>query len=124
MGISDQTVSAANTAHTPSATPFPHDPIAVQPGEIVGRYQVRRLIGEGGMGQVFLARDVVLGRSVALKIVGPTTGAGLSTARFLHEARAIARASSRNRSVDSPAPGRGPTILSATERPSTTSRAR
>jgi formylglycine-generating enzyme required for sulfatase activity len=91
MGISDQTVSAANTAHTPSATPFPHDPIAVQLGEIVGRYQVRRLIGEGGMGQVFLARDVVLGRSVALKIVGPTTGAGLSTARFLHEARAIAR---------------------------------
>ncbi|TMQ17333.1 MAG: serine/threonine protein kinase [Deltaproteobacteria bacterium] len=69
----------------------PDDEIEVTFGETVGRYQVRRLLGQGGMGQVYLARDVVLGRSVALKIVGPERGGGLSTERFLHEARAIAR---------------------------------
>ena len=56
-------------------------------GQKLGRYQVRRLLGQGGMGQVYLARDVVLGRSVALKIVGGTH----DTDRFLDEARAIAR---------------------------------
>ncbi|HEX4454791.1 MAG TPA: protein kinase, partial [Kofleriaceae bacterium] len=56
-------------------------------GETLGRYQVRRLLGQGGMGQVYLARDVVLGRSVALKIVGGMH----DTDRFLDEARAIAR---------------------------------
>ncbi|HET9626801.1 MAG TPA: serine/threonine-protein kinase, partial [Kofleriaceae bacterium] len=85
--MTDHTDSAAVTG--PPA--HGHDPIVVTLGETVGRYQVRRMLGEGGMGQVYLARDVVLGRSVALKIVGPTTGAGLHTERFLHEARAIAR---------------------------------
>jgi eukaryotic-like serine/threonine-protein kinase len=74
-----------------SGPPGARDRIEVTLGETVGRYQVRRLLGEGGMGQVYLARDVVLGRSVALKIVGPGRGGGFRTERFLHEARAIAR---------------------------------
>ena len=83
----EPTVSLALT----SSEPTPGEVVEVTLGETVGRYQVRRPLGRGGMGQVYLARDVVLGRSVALKIVGLTRDAGFSTERFLHEARAIAR---------------------------------
>src|SRR5690348_2663616 len=75
---------------TEEETAPPGEQIQVTLGETVGRYQVRRLLGKGGMGEVYLARDVVLGRSVALKVVGARRR-GFSTERFLHEARAIAR---------------------------------
>jgi serine/threonine protein kinase/formylglycine-generating enzyme required for sulfatase activity len=87
----DSTRSLEPTAEPQAEPARSTDRIEVTLGETVGRYQVRRLLGKGGMGQVYLARDVVLGRSVALKIVGPGKGGGFSTERFLHEARAIAR---------------------------------
>jgi eukaryotic-like serine/threonine-protein kinase len=59
-------------------------------GETVGRHQIRRLLGEGGMGRVYLARDMTLGRSVALKVLRRDVLGEAASTRFIEEARVIA----------------------------------
>ena len=55
-------------------------------------YEVERVLGTGGMGAVFLARDVRLDRQVAVKVVAPELAASDALRqRFLREARTIAR---------------------------------
>jgi serine/threonine protein kinase len=57
----------------------------------IGRYQVRRLLGRGGMGEVYLCSDPALGRKVAIKILPANLGSDEKMrARFLNEARAVA----------------------------------
>ena len=61
---------------------------------VIGRYSLDREIGRGGMGIVFLARDVVLERAVAIKLLPLAHGASPNAReRFLREARAAARLS-------------------------------
>ena len=43
----------------------------LEPGDVVGRYQIRREIGRGGFGAVYEAFDPQLGRTVALKALRP-----------------------------------------------------
>lgn len=38
---------------------------------LAGRYDVERVLGEGGMATVYLARDVRHGRMVAIKVIHP-----------------------------------------------------
>ncbi len=53
-------------------------------------YEVERELASGGMGTVFLARDVTLDRLVAVKIIRPELATATATERFLKEARTLA----------------------------------
>jgi len=55
---------------------------------IAGRYQLGRLLGEGGMGAVWAATELVTGRSYALKFLNREDPTPRRRRRFLREARA------------------------------------
>jgi serine/threonine-protein kinase len=62
-----------------------------------GGYRVTHLVGVGGMGRVYCAEQVTLGRTVAVKVVHPhLVDDELTAARFLNEARAASRLSHPN----------------------------
>src|SRR5256714_4378847 len=63
--------------------------MSLAPGTKLGRYEIRAKIGEGGMGEVYLAQDMKLDRKVALKIL-PAEIAGDRNRmnRFVQEAKA------------------------------------
>ena len=59
-------------------------------GSLLGeRYKLLRLIGQGGMGAVYLAEHVVIGKQIAVKVLGPEYSRNPGDVqRFLQEARA------------------------------------
>lgn len=59
----------------------------------LGPYAVQAELGRGGMGIVLRARDPVLQRTVAVKILRPELDNDETRARFVHEAQAVARVS-------------------------------
>jgi hypothetical protein len=73
--------------------------MALQPGMRLGPYEVLGMLGAGGMGEVYRARDTRLERTIAIKILS-VAGSGLTDAsrieRFRREARAVARISHPN----------------------------
>jgi len=77
----------------------------LNPGDLVGPYEIRGFIGQGGMGQVYKAFDPRLERTVALKVIVVPERAsdgdsarvsGEFSARLLREARAVASLSHPN----------------------------
>lgn len=62
---------------------------STRPGDQILQYRIVRKLGEGGMGVVFEAEDLRLGRTVAIKLLQSSiSGNGDIRARFLREARA------------------------------------
>src|SRR5690554_7655738 len=70
----------------------------------IGRFHIRKRLGGGGFGEVFLAEDPTIGRQVAIKVFRPkdenliafatssnTEGLDILRTRFLSEAKILAR---------------------------------
>jgi serine/threonine-protein kinase len=70
----------------------------IVPGAIIaGRYRIERLLGEGGMGRVFAARQLGLERPVALKVLRPELARDATALhRFRREARLVASLASEH----------------------------
>lgn len=83
-----------NSQNTPA--PLPSQTAGPLP-RIFGDYRLTAILGEGGMGVVYKARQISLGRTVALKVMRKGTEANSSDlARFQSETMAIAKLSHPN----------------------------
>ena len=72
-------------------------PAALEVGRTVSHYRILGRLGRGGMGEVFLAEDLTLGRRVALKALPPELVVDVERLRrFQREARAVAALSHPN----------------------------
>jgi serine/threonine protein kinase len=88
------------TPPPPKPPPIPNRPaddVASYVGNTLGSYKIHELLGKGGMGYVFRAEHVKLGREVALKLLRADYARRRdAVARFFQEARTVNRVRHRN----------------------------
>jgi hypothetical protein len=83
--------SSSSATHRALNYPFLQPPEEEDEIGRLGNYRVLRLLGEGGMGFVFLAEDFALRRQVALKVMKSEPNKPNRSKRFFREARATAK---------------------------------
>ena len=87
----------AVTATRPPPIPRATDDPEHRLGSVLGSYRVEELLGKGGMGYVYRAEHIRLGREVALKLLRSDYARRRdSVARFFQEARTVNRVRHRN----------------------------
>jgi serine/threonine protein kinase len=75
--------------------------MSLAPGDRLGPYEIADLLGAGGMGEVYRARDAKLGREVALKILPDS---------FAHDPERVARCEREAKTLAADPLGNSPTI--------------
>src|SRR5450432_3630476 len=96
VGSGESSSPSSSAATIADASPLPGSPVPAEnlssttffaPGTLLSaRYQVLRILGQGGMGAVYQARDQELDRIIALKVIRPELAANPSIlARFKQE---------------------------------------
>jgi hypothetical protein len=98
--IGCETCAALVAVAAPDAAVTPRTRLATippRPGGLVGRYRLVRLVGRGGIGEVYAAHDPELDRKVAIKILRADANPDdTGAARLLREAQAVAKLSHPN----------------------------
>jgi len=89
-----QAIAVVKSVHDEPTRPQHH---TYGEGSILGSYRLLQQIGAGGMGRVFVAEHIRLGRKVAVKILRPEySGNQEAVKRFFAEARAVNRINHEN----------------------------
>ncbi|MFN0245954.1 MAG: protein kinase domain-containing protein [Kofleriaceae bacterium] len=86
-GTVDVTLSQRAGGSSSSASP------GLSAGKQLGHFRIERLLGAGGMGEVYLATDLALDRPVAIKVLPAEMASADRRERLVREARAQARIS-------------------------------
>ncbi len=82
---------SGSTDSLPTSAAHASTPSSLSSGDLIGRYRVTELVGAGGMGEVYAARDMDLDRPVALKVLRAEIRHSDAAQRLLREAKAMAR---------------------------------
>ncbi|MGL4854368.1 MAG: serine/threonine-protein kinase [Lentisphaeria bacterium] len=86
-------LSTCPSCSCPITIPFP----PIEPGMEIGGFRVKKLLGIGGMGEVWMAEQLSMNRNVALKILSPTLIDDPEFVEsFMHEVRLVAKLSHPN----------------------------
>ena len=90
--LSGAPVGSAPSSPTPQFFASSSLPIIFEPGMVIaGRYRILRILGEGGMGAVYQARDQELERVIALKVIRPELAGNASILQRFKQELILAR---------------------------------
>jgi serine/threonine protein kinase len=89
--LSDSQPTMLPTADGPHGAP--NDASRLEPGQRFGPYRIERLLGRGGMGEVYEAEHLEHGRRIALKVLSQSLSDPTDRARFLREGQLAASVS-------------------------------